>query len=269
MKNERPVPSRNKHRRGSTAATPSLPCLDISGWEIAFRARVRELTPQDLAVVAAGLSRGSRLTEEKAKGLIDDACMLLGMAASKLAFTPPLAVQMPQPQATTAPEVSGALFLRKRLPGSGPVYVDRRREFCRRVMQFLERSGASGVSEQFQTPAEIDEWLEYFKSTKFPPEFLKPFETIVAQIKGAPEAIRKRAEARRKGGLATSAKALRQQLRARGGTVQVRDLRESSRFTLGTLDQLISEFPETFQNAEHRGLPAIRLRNSGKSLKHP
>lgn len=269
MKNARPVPSRIQKQRGSASAATTLPYLEIPSWEMAFRSHLQNLSPQELAGVAAGLSRGGPLTEAKAKMLIDDACMLLGTAASKLAFSQSPPVQMHQPRPTKAPEVSGALFLRKHLPGSGPVYVERRREFGRRVMQFFECSGALGISRRFQTPAEIDGWLAYFKSIKLPPECLEPFETIVAQIKGAPEVIRKRAEARRRGGLSTAARSLMKYLRANGRTVHVADLMENSRFTAGTLERLISEFPETFLNTEHRGLPAIRLRNSGKSLKHP
>ena len=166
--------------------------------------QLNELTPRDLALVAAGLKRSDKLDEAGTNQLLSEALMLLEAAAAKLAFARQLRTEMELSQASSPPpprDISGATFLTKFLPGSGPVYLERRREFGRSVMQLLEGNGAPGTSQRIQTPADLDDWLSYFRTLKLSHEFVSLFQRIATEVKDSPKAKRKRVEASRKGGL--------------------------------------------------------------------
>ncbi len=249
---------------------PEIPSLKVSAWEIKLRSLLPQVTPQDLALVAAGLSRGGPIDEKVAKRLIDDACMLLGMAASKLAFVTPQPTGMVAHSVATPSEISGATFLRRFLPGSSPVYLERRREFGRSVMQFLEGNGAPGTSQRIQTQADVDDWLSYFKTLKLPHEFVSLFQRIATEVKDSPKAKKKRAEASRKGGLTRTAQQLAKCLTDMGESAQICDLINNRRYKEHALESTISENPTRFEKFTDRGLPAVRLvKSSKKILKHP
>jgi hypothetical protein len=233
---------------------------------------LNELTPKDLALVAAGLKRSDKLDEAGTNQLLSEALMLLEAAAAKLAFARQLRTEMELSQASSPPpprDISGATFLRKFLPGSSTVYSERRREFGRTVMQFLKNKGAPGGSERFQTPAELDEWLDYFETIKLPHEFVTLFQQFATEVKESPKAKQKRAEARRRGGLARTAQQLAKCLTAMGGSAQICDLIGGRRYKTHTLESTISQNPAQFERFTERGLPAVRLvQGSNNFCKH-
>jgi hypothetical protein len=191
--------------------------------------------------------------------------MLLGMAASRLAFSSVGSAHVQPTRIAPSTEIKGSVFLRKILPGSGEAVLERHREFARRVMLDLEQIGATGVSKRVQTPLELDEWLRYFKSMMLPQDFLKFFEDIAAKIKESPEAKRKKMEARRRGGLVRVVQLLAEHLRSNGGIVHVDDLIERRRYSPVRIEELVSKFPERFEKVMHRGLLAVRLKDSKKT----
>ena len=263
-------PNRQSQKQGGSPRaqpSPELPLIETPYWEVMLRSLLPKVTAQNLALVAAGLSRGRSIDEKTATALINDACMLLGMAASKLAFvTPPPTGMSPQPPW----EISGAAFLRENFPGSNPVSLARRREFGRSVIQILERNGAPGTSQRIQTPADVDNWLSYFKTLKLSHEFVSLFQRIATEVKDSPKAKRKRVEASRKGGLTRTAQQLAKCLTDMGGSAQICDLINNRRYTEDALETTISQSPTRFERFTDRGLPAVRLvKNSKKILKHP
>ena len=270
MNIKRSLKRQSQKRGGSPRVLPSpeLPLIETPYWEVMLRSLLPKVTPQDLALVAAGLSRGRPIDKKTATALINDACMLLGMAASKL--LPPQPSGMAAPPVATPSEISGATFLTRFLPGSGPVYLERRREFGRSVMQLLEGNGAPGTSQRIQTPADVDDWLSYFKTLKLSHEFVSLFQRIATEVKDSPKAKRKRVEASRKGGLTRTAQQLAKCLTDMGESAQICDLINNRRYKEHVLESTISENPTRFERFTDRGLPAVRLvKNSKKILKHP
>ena len=261
-------PKRQSRKRGGSPRaqpSPELPFIETPNWEVKLRSLLPKVTAQNLALVAAGLSRGRSIDEKTATALINDACMLLGMAASKLAFvTPPPTGMSPQPPW----EISGAAFLRENFPGSNPVSLARRREFARRAIPFFEQSRGVDASGFFQSPAGLDGWLYNFKTWKLTRDQLAHLKSIVVQIKESPEAQQKRTQARQKGGLVRTAQQLTEYLRANGGAAHCETLIRVRRYTQARIELLISNFPRDFEKFEYKGLPAVRLRNSKKLLKH-
>jgi hypothetical protein len=254
-----------KPRKPSVAPqSPKCPPVKLSGWEVALHSLLQKVTPQDLALVAAGLSKGRPINEKVATRLINEACMLLGMAGSRLVFLPSQTTGMVAPPAAPPREISGAALLRKAFPSNGPGFVERRREFARRVMQFLEQHGAGGVLRRFQTTAELDDWLAYFKTLKLPSKLAETFDSIVAQIKESPEAQQRRTRARQKGGLRRAAQQLGIYLRDNGGVAHVETLIRDRRHRQDRLEAVIEASPQDFEKFEYKGLPAVRLRKSKK-----
>ena len=261
-------PNRQSQKQGGSPRaqpSPELPLIETPYWEVMLRSLLPKVTAQNLALVAAGLSRGRSIDEKTATALINDACMLLGMAASKLAFvTPPPTGMSPQPPW----EISGAAFLRENFPGSNPVSLARRREFARRAIPFFEQSRGVDASGFFQSPAGLDGWLYNFKTWKLTRDQLAHLKSIVVQIKESPEAQQKRTQARQKGGLVRIAQQLTEYLRANGEVAHFETLIRVRRYTQARIELLISNFPRDFEKFEYKGLPAVRLRNSKKLLKH-
>lgn len=250
----------NESKNSTASKLPKLPPLEISFWQLGLDSALRKVTPQDLALVAAGLSGGGKIDEKKAEKLIEQACMLLGMAACRLKFVPPPTVGMVGPPATPPREISGASFLRLSLPGNGAVYTERRREFIRQLMLYLAQNGADETLQQADGKIDIDKITEKFKKTKLSHQYLEVCESIVAQIKGSPEAKEKQRKARQKGGRARAAQQLTQHLNNNHGWAHFEALIRDRKYTHNTIDQLILEFPEEFEAFEHHGLPAVRLR---------
>lgn len=264
-------PNRQSRKRGGSPRaqpSPELPLIETPYWEVMLRSLLPKVTPQDLALVAAGLSRGRSIDEKTATALINDACMLLGMAASKLAFVTPQPTGMVPPIAAPPREISGAAFLRKNFPGSDPVSLARRREFARRAIPLFEQSRGVDASGFFQSPAGLDGWLDNFKTRKLTRDQLTLLKSIVVQIKESPEAQQKRTKAREKGGLMRTTQQLTEYLRANGGVAHFETLIRDRRYTQASIESLISNFPRDFEKVEHKWLPAVRLRNSKKILKH-
>lgn len=264
-------PNRQSRKRGRSPRaqpSPELPFIETPNWEVKLRSLLPKVTAQNLALVAAGLSRGRSIDEKTATALINGACMLLGMAASKLAFVTPQPTGMVPPIAAPPREISGAAFLRKNFRGSDPVSLARRREFARRAIPLLEQSRGVEASGFFQSPAGLDGWLDNFKTWKPTREQLALLKSIVVQIKESPEAQQKRTQARQKGGLVRTAQQLTEYLRVNGGAAHCETLIRVRRYTQARIELLISNFPRDFEKFEYKGLPAVRLRNSKKLLKH-
>jgi hypothetical protein len=234
--------------------------LEISFWQLGLDSALRKVTPQDLALVAAGLSGGGEIDEKKAEKLIEQACMLLGMAACRLKFVPPPTVGMVGPPAPPPRKISGASFLRRSFPSNDAVNTERRREFIRQLMLYLAQNGAGETLQQADGRIDIDKIIEKFKKTKLSHQYLEVCESIVAQIKGSPEAKEKKRRARQKGGRARAAQQLTQHLKNNDGWAHFDTLIRDRKYTHNTVDQLISEFPEEFETFEHHGLRAVRLR---------
>ena len=264
MRNNKPPAVPEKQDPQSAPKSVGLPLLDLKFplGEFALKSRLNQLSATDLALVAASLNHGNGMSEDKAIGLVNDAWVLLRVAAGKMAYFPP---QPPSKWPTLSePAMSGARFLATNLGGTQQRRVERRREFYR---LFVEK--INGRQQQEISDRECDEWIPHFSTWKLEGSILKFAREIALELKNSPATARLTASRRRKGGLGAAKLRLIEELTLRGGRCKLDDLVSWTGFKKRTIQEVVNADSNTFEDEEVGPVREIRLRKLANFLESP